>query len=37
MKKIIIFAILVFFGFMLFGCTAQNNTVINTNQFYQTD
>lgn len=37
MKKIIIFAILVFFCLMLVGCTAQNNTVINKNQFYQTD
>ena len=37
MKRIIMFAILVFFGFMLFGCSTQNNTIINTNQFYQTD
>lgn len=37
MKKILLFAILVFFGLILVGCTQSNTTVINTNQFYQTD
>ena len=37
MKKILLFAIFVFFGLMLIGCTQSNTTVVNTNQLYQTD
>ena len=37
MKKILLFAIFVFFGLMLIGCTQSNTTVVNTNQLYQTN
>ena len=36
MKRIILIFIIVLFGFMLFGCNC-NTTVINKNQYYQTD